>query len=181
MVQISDGCKGRVSTSTTFPSHSSSSSHETHCTKTTSTVSIKSFMDSVTPDEQKVLDRMWAAAVYTNRFAFSCVNNPFLQDFFSRIRPGWKVPSAYKLSHGLLEDAHNSVMIQIRDTLEPALAIVVQVDGWSDTNRTSVVNIALYAGRPVFWKSVNPGTNEEDSDFITSIILDVIQKTEGIN
>jgi len=43
-------------------------------------------------------------------------------------------------------------------------------------NHTSLINVAMYAGWPIFLKSIDPGMQRHDSEYIASTILDVINE-----
>jgi len=132
------------------------------------------FFDAVNSEEQAELDRLFAEACYTAGWAFSCVDNPFVQDFLRKVRPAWHPPSAYKLSTTLLDATSAEVDQIVRDAIHNAPSVTLQLDGWSDVNRTSLVNIALYTGRPIFLKSIDAGVQRHDAQFIAQTMLDVI-------
>jgi hypothetical protein len=50
----------------------------------------------------------------------------------------------------------------------------MQLDGWSDINRASIINVALYAGRPIFLKSIDPGINRHDAKLICETVITAI-------
>lgn len=125
---------------------------------------LRSFLDVVTPTEKETLDRVWSETMYTNNWSFNGMNNPCLAEFFQRIRPGWQPPSPFQLSHRLLDAASERVQSQISDAMMKSPILTLQLDGWSDVNRASVVNVAVYAGQPIFKKSIHPGLDRHDSN-----------------
>jgi hypothetical protein len=137
--------------------------------------SVFSFVDRVSVKQQNDLDALWAKAVFTNEWSFNSVSNPYLQQFFAKIRPGWKPPTRYMLSTGLLDRTELEVKHYISEAIERAPNLSLQLDGWSDVNRSSLINVALYAGQPIFLKSVEPGAQRHDADFIAKTIVDCIQ------
>jgi hypothetical protein len=64
---------------------------------------IAGFMDKITGRDQAKLDLLWAQTVFTNSWSFNCMNSPSLIEFSKKLRPSYKPPSAYQLSHGLLD------------------------------------------------------------------------------
>jgi len=52
---------------------------------------------------------------------------------------------------------------------------------WSDVNRASLIYVALYADRPIFLKSADPGTQRHDAQFIANTTLDVINQNDQKN
>ena len=136
--------------------------------------SVFSFVDCVNVKQQNELDSLWAKALYTNGWSFHSVSNPYLQQFFAKIRPGWKPPTRYMLSNGLLDTTESEVNHSISEAIERAPNISLQLDGWSDVNRSCLINVALYAGRPIFFQSVEPGAQRHDANFIASTIVQCI-------
>jgi hypothetical protein len=132
------------------------------------------FFDSVNSSEQARLDLLFAEACYTGGLPLSVVDNPFMKDFLQAIRPGWHPPSAYQLGNKLLDQTAAKVNRMVEQAIVDTANITVQADGWSDVNRKSVINIALYAGRPIFHSSVDPGAQRHNAEFIANTILNVV-------
>ena len=106
----------------------------------------------MTAPEQTELELLWAKATYTNAWSFNSMENPFLQHFFQRIRPAYKPPTRRQLSVRLLEKVSSEVEAEINYTVNKSSNVTLMLDGWSDVNRRSLVNIVLYTDRPVFLK-----------------------------
>jgi len=132
------------------------------------------FFDVVSAAEKTRLDKLWAESVFTNNWSFNAVENPFLKEFFKAIRPGWQPPSAYQLSHGLLDETYSGVSKEIKETMAKATSFTLQLDGWSDVNSASLINVAVYAGQPIFLQSIDPGIQRHDANFIKDTVLGVI-------
>ena len=137
------------------------------------------FFDHVSPREQEELDILWAQAVYTCGWSFNCMNNPFLQEFLKKIRPSWHPPSAYQLSTKLLNLTSANVDKVVAQAIQEAPNVTIQLDGWSDINRHSLINVAAYACRPIFLKSIDPGAQRHDAPFIADQILQVINNNNN--
>ena len=84
-------------------SHDDSTTDSHSAPKKRCQMNISTFLDNVSASENEELSLLWAESCYTNRFAFNCMNSPFLNKFFKKIRPGWKPPSPYQLANKLLE------------------------------------------------------------------------------
>ena len=138
---------------------------------------ISMFMDKVSAKENDSLQLLWAQSLYTNNWAFNGVTNPIWQEFFRRPRPGWQPPSAYKISHKLLDDTTSQIQEINGGLLAKASNLTVMLDGWTDVNNTSLVNVAIYAGVPLFVKSIQPGPQSHDAEFIANAIIERIEKT----
>lgn len=136
------------------------------------------FVDIVTPKYQEDLDVLWAEAVYSNMWSFNSTQNPILLDFFRKLRPGYRPPTAYQLSNRLLSKTVTKVEGLISDAINKSVAVTIKLDGWSDINRESIVNVALHAGRPIFLKSINPGIQRHDAHFICDTIINVVESQD---
>ena len=105
------------------------------------------------------------------------MNCRVLQQFFKRIRPSYRPPSAYKLAHNLLDTISDQVDKENSTIIDKGINLTVLVDGWTDVTNASLVNVAVFAGSPIFLKSIAPGANRHDAELIAKTILDVIEKT----
>lgn len=74
-----------------------------------------------------------------------------------KLRPSYRPPTEKQLAGKLLDTTIEKVKKTISDAIDRAVNITVQIDGWSDVNRSSFLNVALYTGRPIFLKSIDPG------------------------
>ena len=74
----------------------------------------------------------------------------------------------------MLDDPYDGVSAIIKNATAEAAVLTLQLDGWSDINCASIVNVALYAGRPVVLKSTDPGINRHDAKFIADAVLQTV-------
>jgi hypothetical protein len=135
---------------------------------------MRSFFDSITQRQKAELDSLWAKACYTNMWSFNSTKNPYLCEFIQKIRPSYKLPTSHALANQLLDDTYVSVNTTVQEALTKALALTMQLDGWSDINRASIINVALYAGSPIFLKSIDPGINRHDAKLICETVITAI-------
>jgi len=159
-------------------SESASTSTSAH---KSNTKAFEAFFDRISSKDQEELAMLWAVACYTNGWSFNAMNNPFLKDFFAKIRPGWKMPTAYTLSTSLLDSTERKVDALISEAMKNATNLTLQLDGWSDVNRVSLINVAMYAGKPIFLKSVEPGLQRHDAEYISSTIIDIVNSQTDDN
>ena len=47
--------------------------------------------------------------------------------------------------------------------------VALMIDGWSEVLRGSVVNIALHAGAPIFWRSISPSADRHESQMLACV------------
>lgn len=157
-----------TTTSTEYANHSANSHVQQK---------LSCYCDSISTSDQRELDLLWAESVYTNNWSFNSMNCPVLQKFFKKIRPSYRPPSAYKLAHNLLDTISDQVDKENSRIIDKGINLTVLVDGCTDVNNASLVNVAVFAGSPIFLKSVAPGANRHDAELIAKTILDVIEKT----
>jgi len=139
------------------------------------------FLDSVSPQDKVVLDDLWSKTCYTNMWSFNSSRNPYLIDFITKLRPSYRLPTPHSLSCGLLDKAFTGAGDIIEQAVSNAPALTLQVDGWSDINRASIVNVAMYAGRPLFLKSIDPGMQRHDARFIANTIVEAMESVPNVD
>jgi len=104
--------------------------------------------------------------------------DPFATAFLKAARPGWQPPSSYDLSNSLLDKTQADITVLNNITMAKDASVTIQLDEWSDVNSTSLINVAIYAGYPIFWKSVNPGATRHTREYIAGIIGEAIDTAE---
>ena len=107
---------------------------------------IAGFMDRISVPDKLELDQLWAETLYSNNWSFNSVHCPSLVEFVRKLRPSYKLPSAYQSSHGLLDTVASKIEQTNRLAFSRASNLTVMLDGWTDVNNTSLVNVAIYAG-----------------------------------
>jgi hypothetical protein len=70
--------------------------------------------------------------------AFEASNNFFLGDFFDTLRPSYQPPSAYVLSHRLLDAEKARVQLVEMGYLKASNFFTLLFDGWEDRKRRSI-------------------------------------------
>ena len=92
-------------------------------TSKASSSSIAGFCDRVSSATQKELDESLARAIYASGTPLTIIENPFWISFFNKLRPAYKVPSRYAMSHTLLdrEDGRISEFVSMK---------IAQADVW---------------------------------------------------
>lgn len=67
------------------------------------------FVDTMTKNEHQILDRLFCRFVYSSHLAHSVVENEHAVNFLNRIRPGWTIPSRYKISNKMLDGEYDFI------------------------------------------------------------------------
>ncbi|CAG8794491.1 20811_t:CDS:2, partial [Dentiscutata erythropus] len=77
--------------------------------KHTRTTFINDFADSMSKKEQEDLKFALAQALFATGVSFSFLENPYVIEFFQKIRPAFKLPSRSKLANELLDKVYKKV------------------------------------------------------------------------
>jgi len=98
------------------------------------------------------------------------MSDPFVNAFLKAARPGWQPPEA-------------NIIVLNNNTMAKAASVTIQLDGWSDVNTThtiytSLINVVIYAGYPLLWKSIYPGATRHTGEYIAGIICEAIDTAE---
>ena len=146
------------------------------CTRKASSSLITGFCDQVSTATQKELDESFARAVFATGTPLSIVESPFWKSFFTKLRPAYRLPTRYVLSHTLLdrEDKRISNLVSVKIAQAECLAIVS--DGWTSVNNTPIVNFVITTPEPVFLKSVTTGENSHTGQYIAQLLRETIDE-----
>jgi len=109
------------------------------------------------------------------------MSDPFVIAFLEAARPVWQPHSPYDLANSLLDKTEADITVLNSNTMAKAASVTLQLDGWSDVNGTSLINVAIYAGYPIFWKTINPGipgATGHIGEYIAGIICEAIDTAE---
>jgi len=177
MKHISAPVPSTLTTGTGSTAEKEADSQQTQLSSAHGQPKIVHYVDKISQSQQKELDLLWAEAVYVNQWSFNSMNCPTLLEFFRKLRPSYRVPSPYKLSHGLLDSMVARMDRENQATCSRADNLAVMLDGWTDVNNKALVNVAVYADVPIFAKSLDPGPQRHNAEFIAESIIEVIEKT----
>jgi len=144
-------------------------------TSKASSSTIAGFCDRVSPTTQKELDESLARAIYASGTPLTIVENPFWISFFSKLRPAYKVPSRYVMSHTLLDREDGRISEFVKMKIAQAECVAIISDGWTNVNNTPIVNFMISTPEPVFLKSVITGENRHTGEYIAQLLMEVIE------
>lgn len=140
--------------------------------------SLSSFVDIITPEMQQKIDEALARAVYATNTPFSLAENEHWLAAFKMLRPSYNPPSRYILSGRLLDAEYELAKTDVQDTVMKATCLTVLTDGWTNIRGESIVNFVVTTPKPVFYKSVDTGTNRHTAAYISSEISNVIDSLQ---
>lgn len=168
-----------AATSSNIPvSAPASSVSETVSGKTLKQRTLDSFVDKVSPDEQKLLNKKLAKCMYSANLPFQLVENVEFLDFMKTIRPQYKVPTRFELADGLLKSTYDEVKQSVRNDLKGKEVTILQ-DGWSTNQNSPVIAHSVSTGtKSYFIKAENAGTNKKDAEYCKKLLEDTINELE---
>ena len=137
---------------------------------------IAGFCDRVSSATQKELDESLARAIYASGTPLTIVEHPFWISFFNKMRPAYKVPSRYVMSHTLLDREDGRISDFVSMKIAQAECVAIISDGWTNVNNTPIVNFIISTPEPVFLKSVTTGENRHTGEYIAQLLMEVIEE-----
>ena len=117
------------------------------------------YIYSFSSKDQEKMKRLLAHTFYLARIFFNVIDNSDFHLFLKKACSAFKIPSQYTLSNTILDAEYNSLKKDIDTILEKKEYLCLTSDGWSNINRTSIINYMITIPQPLFYKSVP--TNEE--------------------
>ena len=137
---------------------------------------IAGFCDRVSSATQKELDESLARAIYASGTPLTIVEHPFWISFFNKMRPAYKVPSRYVMSHTLLDREDGRISDFVSMKIAQAECVAIISDGWTNVNNTPIVNFIISTPEPVFLKIVTTGENRHTGEYIAQLLMEVIEE-----
>jgi Protein of unknown function (DUF 659)/hAT family C-terminal dimerisation region len=173
----------RTDTSTTLPiiSFGSTTANDTPSfgPGTVGSQQIQRWVDSVSAADQIQLERSLAGWIYSSGLPFSIVEHSGFQDFMTKVRPGFKIPSRKVIAATMLDDAYSSLRLQVRakigSTTTPRLTLVT--DSWTNNRQESLTNFILVtpSGEAIFHSAEPSGQECHTAEFLAAGIEDVLR------
>lgn len=138
--------------------------------------SIKSYLDVVTPSESKKLDILVARAFYSNRLPFRIIEEKNFVEMVKSLRCGYILPNRRQLSGEYLNMEYDRVMVISKSLIAKSPGVTLVIDGWSNIRHDSIVNFVICTPQPIFYKSVNTGSNRHTADYLFRISKEVVEE-----
>ncbi|KAM7309798.1 uncharacterized protein ISCGN_006783 [Ixodes scapularis] len=117
--------------------------------------------------------------MYSANTPFSLAENEHWQAAFKMLGPSYTPPSRYLLSRPLLDAEYERVKSHVEESLKDATCITLLTDGWTNIRGESVINFVVATPQPVFYTSIETGTNRHSASYISGEICDVIDFLES--
>lgn len=90
------------------------------------------------PELRRKVDQLMLRFFVTSKIPFRATNNPFLDQAFAVLRPGYATPSDEALRGALLQSEYCYVVEQQTLQLQGEQHITIALDGWTDYNHRSL-------------------------------------------
>ena len=106
-----------------------------------------------TAKDQIILESLLTHALCSAGISFNVVENENFILFLKKACPAFKVPSRYTLSNTLLNREFEHLQLVVQSTLAESPTYCLISDGWSNVQKTSIVNYMISAPKPMFFKA----------------------------
>ena len=94
--------------------------------------------------------------------------------------PSFKIPSHSTLSNTFLDKEFNYLQLIVKSTLSESSTYCLISDGWSNVQKTSIVNYMISAPKPMFFKATAFKEERHTAGNI-AIGLETVMEEAGIN
>ncbi|CAG8654172.1 783_t:CDS:2 [Gigaspora rosea] len=112
--------------------------------KRTRTTFINDFADSMSKKEQEDLEFALAQALFATGVSFSFLENPYVIEFFQKIRPAFKLPSQLKLANELLDKVYKKSIKKSKIALDAILELIVVTLKQFESDNSTLSSIYFY-------------------------------------
>lgn len=139
---------------------------------------ISQYVDTMSESDIENAQMKLARAIYASGCPLSLVENKYWLDCMSSIRPAFKMPTRNQMSNSLLDKTYNETVANVKSTVAAAPSVALVVDGWSNIRNEGIMNIMVVPARqsPLFWKSVNTGSESHTGEYIAQMLVSVIEE-----
>ena len=133
-----------------------------------------------TPKDQIILESLLMRAFCSAGISFNVIENEDFILFLKKACPSFKIPSRYTLSTTLLNQEFEHLKLVVKSALSESSTYCLISDGWSNIQRTSIVNYMISAPKPMFFKAVAFKEERHTAENI-ALGLETTMKEAGIN
>uniref|UniRef100_A0A2S2P7R5 DUF659 domain-containing protein n=1 Tax=Schizaphis graminum TaxID=13262 RepID=A0A2S2P7R5_SCHGA len=102
--------------------------------------------------------------------------HPLWIDFFKSIRPAYKLPTRKVLSTTQLDKLYRQMQNNIRDDIDEAKNLHLQLDGWTNINNVGIINFIVSKPEPLFVKFVNTQDYRHTGEYLKEQIINVLEE-----
>lgn len=124
--------------------------------------------------ENAELQLLWAECAYTYALSFHAMTGPKWTYFFSKIRPGFKLPTRDQVANELLDKSFERVTKLAEEHIDKCDYISLVIDGWTNVRKDAIINIVAMTPKAVFLKSIDTKGATKDADYMLEVIEELI-------
>lgn len=132
----------------------SESEHTTKHTNKRKQTTLNDYASSFTKQDQEELESLLVRAFCSAGIPFNVVENIDFQLFLQKACPLFQIPSRHTLSGNLLNKEYQDLKKVVRNVFNETPNFCITSDGWSNVNKSSVINYMITTPKPIFYRSV---------------------------
>ncbi|CAB4403798.1 unnamed protein product, partial [Rhizophagus irregularis] len=133
-----------------------------------------------TSKDQIILESLLIRAFCSAGISFNVIENDDFILFLKKACPSFKIPSRFTLSNTLLDQEFEHLELVVNSALSESPTYCLISDGWSNIQRTSIVNYMISTPKPLFFK-VTAFKEERHTAENIALGLETTMKNAGIN
>ena len=133
-----------------------------------------------TPKDQIILESLLIRAFCSAGISFNVIENEDFILFLKKACPSFKIPSRFTLANTLLDQEFEHLKLVVNLALSESPTYCLISDGWSNVQRTSIVNYMISAPKPMFFKATAFKKKRHTAENI-ALGLETTMKNAGIN
>ncbi|GBB92994.1 hypothetical protein RclHR1_20980003 [Rhizophagus clarus] len=114
---------------------------------------IEQCKETGTSGTSKPQESLLTRAFCSTGISFNVIENEDFILFLKKACPSFKIPSRGSLSNALLNQEFKHLQSIFRSTLSESPTYCLISDGWSNVQRTSIVDYMISAPKPIFFKA----------------------------
>ena len=127
--------------------------------------------------EQEDAAAACARWIYAAGLPLSTTEHPAFKQFINMLRPAFKVPGRWSISHGLLDQEYLTAKATVTRTLDTSKRISLILDGWSNPRNKSIINyLAATKDNVLFIRLVNTTVDRYTGQYLADELQEVIKE-----
>ncbi|EXX61861.1 hypothetical protein RirG_167190 [Rhizophagus irregularis DAOM 197198w] len=133
-----------------------------------------------TSKDQIILESLLIRAFCSVGISFNVIENEDFILFLKKACPSFKIPSHFTLSNTLLDQEFEHLELVVNSALSESPTYCLISDGWSNIQKTSIVNCMISTPKPLFFKATAFKEERHTAENI-ALGLETTMKDAGIN
>lgn len=139
---------------------------------------MEKYTDKLSAKDVEDLDQLFADFMFRCVIPFKVADSEALKNFIKRLRPAYKVPSAYKVSNTLLDSKYSDIKGKVHRILESSNTYTLISDGWTNIKGQHLVNfiVQIPGHNPFFYKAIDTSAIEMTAENIAKLVIDIAKE-----